>query len=35
MHCLQSAFGDRLISIGFWPPHSPHLKSCSFNSEEW
>jgi hypothetical protein len=28
MHCLQSVFGDVIISRGLWPPYFPDLNMC-------
>ena len=30
VRCLQSVFGDRIISRGLWPPYSPDLNPCDF-----
>jgi hypothetical protein len=30
MQALSETFGDRTISSGIWPPHSPDLNPCEF-----
>jgi hypothetical protein len=30
IQALSNLFGDRIISSGIWPAHSPNLNSCNF-----
>jgi hypothetical protein len=30
MQALSEVFGDRIISSGIWPAHSPDLNPCDF-----
>jgi hypothetical protein len=30
MQALSGVFGDRIISSGIWPAHSPDLNPCDF-----
>jgi hypothetical protein len=31
MEALYKAFGDHVINLGLWHPHSPDLTPCAYN----